>query len=156
MSKGLLDVAPQAISWSRAELHQTQTDLAQKAGMKQSNISEIESGKRPLSEPLREKLFEAAKVRPGIIVELLAEQIIEMGKAYGVSNIRVFGSVARGEDNQNSDVDLLVDFDPSFGGLAFASFRAETERLIGFPIDLVKDKPGNIFAEKVRPTAVAL
>lgn len=40
-------------------------------------------------------------------------QIIEIAEKHGAFNIRVFGSVARGEATQESDVDLLVDYDSS-------------------------------------------
>jgi predicted nucleotidyltransferase len=40
------------------------------------------------------------------------EQIFEIATRYGARNVRVFGSVARGEDGPESDVDLLVEFEP--------------------------------------------
>lgn len=39
------------------------------------------------------------------------DEIIALGEAYGYSNFRVFGSVARGEEDDKSDIDLLVDYD---------------------------------------------
>jgi predicted nucleotidyltransferase len=38
--------------------------------------------------------------------------ILSIAKKHGASNVRVFGSVCRGEDTNNSDIDFLVDFDP--------------------------------------------
>ncbi len=51
----------------------------------------------------------------------------EIGKCYGVRNIRVFGSVARGEADGDSDLDLLVDVLPGHGLLALSAFAADVE-----------------------------
>jgi predicted nucleotidyltransferase len=40
------------------------------------------------------------------------KDILRLAKRYGASNLRVFGSVARGEANSNSDIDLLVELEP--------------------------------------------
>ena len=58
------------------------------------------------------------------------KKIYEIAEKYGVSNIRVFGSVARGEEKKNSDVDLLVDFSltKSKSGFALISFENELEK----------------------------
>lgn len=37
------------------------------------------------------------------------DEIIKLAESYGATNIRVFGSVARGDDDENSDIDFLVD-----------------------------------------------
>ena len=39
------------------------------------------------------------------------EQILEIAAKHGAFNVRVFGSVARGEDTENSDLDFLIDYD---------------------------------------------
>jgi predicted nucleotidyltransferase len=51
----------------------------------------------------------------------------EIGKRYGVRNIRVFGSVARGEADTASDLDLLVDVLPGHGLLALSAFATDVE-----------------------------
>jgi uncharacterized protein len=52
-------------------------------------------------------------------------------------NVRVFGSVARGEDTPESDVDLLVDFPASERGLfPLLRLAGEVERLVGRPVDV--------------------
>ncbi|MFT3877652.1 MAG: nucleotidyltransferase family protein [Propioniciclava sp.] len=56
-----------------------------------------------------------------------------------MTNARVFGSVARGEEGPSSDLDLLVDFPPRTGLLAMARMQAELESLLGVEVDLVPD-----------------
>ena len=57
------------------------------------------------------------------------EEIYEIAKKFGISNIRVFGSVARGEERKNSDLDLLVDIDYKAYGSGFArvDFKEKTK-----------------------------
>lgn len=57
---------------------------------------------------------------------------------YGVKEIRLFGSVARGEAGSGSDVDLLVEFEPSahIGMFEFSRLRHELSQLLGCEIDL--------------------
>lgn len=50
--------------------------------------------------------------------------------------IRVFGSLARGEDARASDVDLLVDLEPGRTLLDLAGFRREAEGILGTPVDV--------------------
>jgi predicted nucleotidyltransferase len=57
----------------------------------------------------------------------------------------VFGSVARGEDSPDSDLDLLVELPPSMGLLGVGRLQAELEALLGTRVDLVAEtdlKPG--------------
>ena len=56
---------------------------------------------------------------------------------HGLSHVRVFGSVARGEDTAESDVDLLVDVAPGVGLLGLARCERDLEALLGAPVDLV-------------------
>jgi len=64
-------------------------------------------------------------------------EILQVAARHGASNIRLFGSVARGEDTPESDVDLLVDVTgdttPWFPG----SLIADLEQLLGQPVQVV-------------------
>jgi uncharacterized protein len=59
---------------------------------------------------------------------------------YGASNIRVFGSVARGQEGRGSDVDLLVDITTDKKGFAFfgliEDLRRALEELLGCSVDV--------------------
>ena len=62
--------------------------------------------------------------------------IDRLAKEYGVREIRVFGSVARGSATPKSDVDLLVEFR---GTPRRAELRRDLERLLGRPVDVVTE-----------------
>ncbi len=49
----------------------------------------------------------------------------------------VFGSVARGEDRPDSDIDLLVDLPREVGLLGVARIRHELEQIVGAPVELI-------------------
>ena len=76
---------------------------------------------------------------------------------YGLSNARLFGSVARGDEGSESDVDLLVDVPPGVGLVTLGRCQAELEALLETRVDLVPAgdlKPG--VAAEVLADAVAL
>jgi predicted nucleotidyltransferase len=75
-----------------------------------------------------------------IIPEHLAERVRVLGVRYGVRDIRVFGSVARGEAGPDSDLDLLVDYTPGHGGFAFVEFCDAVEKLLGRRVDVVTER----------------
>lgn len=83
------------------------------------------------------------------------EQILELAREFGVSNIRVFGSVARGDATPNSDIDLLVDFDPTHRGLDLFRFERQVEELLAHPVEVGTYVDGLIRA-KVDAQAVPL
>lgn len=75
----------------------------------------------------------------------------------GVSGMRVFGSVARGQDRPDSDLDLLVNLPVGMGLLALGRLRADLEAIVGSPVDLVPEsdlKPD--VRERVAAELVAL
>jgi predicted nucleotidyltransferase len=63
--------------------------------------------------------------------------VTDLAERRGIRNIRVFGSVARGEDRDGSDIDLLVDVDDGVGLVAIAGLARELADLLGVPIDVV-------------------
>jgi predicted nucleotidyltransferase len=63
----------------------------------------------------------------------------------GFSNLRVFSSVARGEDRPDSDVDLLADFPPGLSLFGLGRLEADLEAILGTRVDLIPTadlKPG--------------
>jgi len=59
---------------------------------------------------------------------------------YGLANPRVFGSVARGDDHEFSDIDIMVDVLPTTTGFALGAAYMELRDLLGVPLDLITSR----------------
>ena len=77
---------------------------------------------------------------PETILKARRDQILNLCAKYGASNVRVFGSVARGEANESSDIDLIVDFDPERSLLDHAALWLELQELVGVKVDVVSSR----------------
>ena len=64
-------------------------------------------------------------------------EIVRLGELYGARQIRVFGSVARGDNTPASDVDLLVEMDQGRTLFDLAGFVADVQDLLGVRVDVV-------------------
>lgn len=68
------------------------------------------------------------------------EEILAIARGYEATNVRVFGSVARGEADEQSDVDLIVDINTNKRGLAVFGLIEDLERdlakLLGVRVDV--------------------
>ena len=128
----------------------TQVQLASNASVAQSVVSAYESSSRePSLETLR-KLVAAAgfdldvQLVPSVpksarrkSVDNNASRLRRAFRALGASHVRLFGSVARGDDGPESDIDLLVDVASSVGLFALGQMRSEAERILGTRVDVV-------------------
>jgi hypothetical protein len=65
--------------------------------------------------------------------------ILELAAQHGARNVRVFGSVARGEDRPDSDVDILVEVEPGRSLLDVIALEQDLEVLLGRPVDVQTD-----------------
>lgn len=63
-------------------------------------------------------------------------QIIAISQKYGAFNVRVFGSVARGDANAGSDIDLLVNFQPGFTLLKLSGLVRSLRELLNYPVEV--------------------
>ena len=77
------------------------------------------------------KIKELLKTRRG--------QILEIARKHGAHNLRVFGSVARGEGNEESDIDFLVEVGPAHSAWFPAGLVADLEDLLGVPVDVLTE-----------------
>ena len=75
------------------------------------------------------------------------EDILQTARKYGASNVRVFGSVARGEADEKSDIDLLVDLEKGRSLLDLAGLLVDLEELLGCKVDVV---PEDSLRERIR------
>ena len=74
------------------------------------------------------------------IRKILDENKIYLRRKYGVKEIGVFGSYARGEQGKDSDIDILVEFSKPIGFFKFLELEEYLEKLLGVKVDLVSKK----------------
>ncbi|MFM7600769.1 MAG: nucleotidyltransferase family protein [Pseudanabaena sp.] len=86
------------------------------------------------------------------------EEILEIAAKHGAFNVRVFGSVARGEETENSDIDFLIDYDIKKISPWFpAGLIGDLENLLGKKVDVVSAKCLHYFIkDRVLAEAIAL
>jgi uncharacterized protein len=83
--------------------------------------------------------------------------ILALAERYGVYDVRVFGSVARGDDGEKSDLDLLVKVRPGRSLFDLGGFLMDVQDLLGCKVDVLTDaglKPR--LRERVLREAVAV
>jgi predicted nucleotidyltransferase len=68
------------------------------------------------------------------------EQILQLAEKHGARNVRVFGSVARGESRSKSDIDFLVDMEPGRSILDLGGLLVDLQRLLEVEVDVVTEK----------------
>lgn len=73
------------------------------------------------------------------LLEEKKKEIREIAAKHGARNVRVFGSVARGEARPDSDVDLLVDMDPGRTLIDMGGLVMELRDLLGLRVDVVTE-----------------
>ena len=71
------------------------------------------------------------------LVNSKREDILRVAAQHGARNVRVFGSVARGEADEASDIDFLVEMEPGRSLLDLGGLQVELESLLGRPVDVV-------------------
>lgn len=69
-------------------------------------------------------------------VRIQRHRLLNAAERHGVSHVRVFGSLARGEAKAGSDIDLLVDLKPGRTLLDLAGFRREAAEILDLPVDI--------------------
>jgi|GEM_PF-606679 len=83
-------------------------------------------------------------------------EILRIMARRGVRNIRVFGSVARGEAKPDSDIDLLVDLEPGRSALDLSELILDLEEALGRRVDVVELRRESGIAERIKRESVAL
>jgi predicted nucleotidyltransferase/DNA-binding XRE family transcriptional regulator len=136
----------------------TQRELAQRAGVSQSVIAAYETGTREpslatlaalvestgitLTIALGSKLPAAPHPATGPIGHRLRRHraaVLAVADKHGVSDVRVFGSVARGDDDKTSDLDLLVHLPDGAGLFALGRLKQDLEDLLRVSVDVIPD-----------------
>ena len=149
-------VVAETIRQIRADAGLTQSELARRAGIRQASISKFESGReRPRPETFA-RILDAARVRPGIALQRHRAAVIEAARRRRASNVRVFGSIARGEDDYSSDVDLLVTFAEDASVLDAAGLMLDLEKILGVRVDVLSDRVEGRLRDRAIAEAIAL
>lgn len=147
--------AAEAFARARHRAGLTQAELGRRAGVAQSVVSAYENGRRRPSVDVLERLIAATGAqlsltdvpapassgRPlggslGQRVADLRQEIKAIAGRFGATNVRVFGSVTRGVEHEESDIDLLVDLAPGTGLLTVISLERELHALSGAAVDV--------------------
>lgn len=156
---------------ARTRARLSQTDVARRSGIAQSVISAYESGRREPGMQTLTRLVEATGHQlvldvvpvPGRSLGLpdsplgrrlrrRRKAIIEAAEKRRAHNVQVFGSVARGEDTETSDVDLLVDLEKGVGLLDLIGLERELSELLGVDVDVV---PADTLKPRIRSRVLA-
>jgi uncharacterized protein len=91
------------------------------------------------------------------LLQTKREDILRTANRHGAFNVRVFGSVARGEADSESDIDLLVDMEPGRSLLDLSGLLIDLEDMLGCNVDVVTERGlRDRIRERVLKEAVAL
>ena len=90
-------------------------------------------------------------------INQIREKTIPIAQKYGISNMRLFGSYARGDATETSDVDLHIDRGNLTGLFSYYSMVDELERALGCHVDVVLDGSRDLqFLEHITSEEVSL
>lgn len=140
------DRAVMAERVARARLEAAMVDVAQ-AGASQREIAAAASVSQPYVQRVlvsRRDRF-VPRSRLGLVLAARRQDVTDLLRSHGIEDVRVFGSVARGEDDVESDIDLAVCLPVDMGLFGVARVEQELEKLLGARVDLVPAdalKPG--------------
>ena len=96
-------------------------------------------------------------MKPSEALPLHRETIRQLVLEAGMANPRIFGSVVRGEDNEESDLDILVDPGPGTSLMDIAGLQIQLEEVLGIRVDLLTPRGLHLrFREKVLAEAATL
>jgi predicted nucleotidyltransferase/DNA-binding XRE family transcriptional regulator len=139
---------------TRARLSQAQ--LAARAKTSQPAIARYEAGAATPTLATLERILAASGValvldasrRPSrrrisgglAVLRQSRERLQQAAERHGVHDIRIFGSIARGEETPESDVDLLVELDRNRTLLDLIGFQQEAEEILGVDVDVVASR----------------
>ena len=115
-----------------AEQGLTQKEIAAAIGRSQPEVSR-------LIRDYRTRRFRPSS-RLGRLLAQHRDEVLRLAGEHRARNVRVFGSLVRGSDDDQSDVDLLIDLEPGADLMDLAALDLELERLLGRPVDVVPER----------------
>lgn len=132
----------------------TQAELGRRLKAPASNISAYEAGTRPMSDEMYARILVASRPLPSVVLQGNADLVKQTAARYGAIDVRVFGSVARGRDRWDSDIDLLMTFRPDTDLFDLFDLTEELRSILGTEVDILSvgglsDRDGHIRAEAI-------
>jgi predicted nucleotidyltransferase len=70
-------------------------------------------------------------------IKRFRHQLLQIAAKHGINKLYVFGSVARGESNDVSDIDFLIEMDENASAFGVGAFQYEVQQLLGINIDVI-------------------
>lgn len=145
------------IAMARRAAGLTQRALAARSGVAQPHIARIESGRVVPTAQTLERLLQAARPDGRTVLSAHRDEIVAAARARGgTGDVRVFGSVARGEDGPDSDADLLVEFAPGVDLFDVVDLEIELGELLGRSVDVMPSDSRGRAAHHARRDSVPL
>jgi predicted nucleotidyltransferase len=94
-------------------------------------------------------------------IKKVRKQLYQIAAKHGIRKVYVFGSVARGECTDISDVDFLIEMDEEASALGVGAFQYEVQQLLGIDIDVIpsfalQKVEDRAFVKSVQSEAIAL
>jgi len=148
-------VAALVLRDARLRARLSQTELARRAGVAQSVISAYEAGRREPSLATLSRMVNATghAIKLGLEENEVAVRgipdtpmgrrlrrnrsaLLAVAARHGAKNLRVFGSVARGEETSESDVDIVADLPSGIGLFELGTFERELSEILRANVDL--------------------
>lgn len=143
-------------------------ELAAESGVSPSTVTRIERGELNPTLAMLERLLEASGSELEVIVFPRAPRptlarlrshrraITDAVRSFGGGNVRVFGSVARGDTRDDSDVDLLIDVPPGTGFVTIERMTEAIEAVVPWRVDVLTSGAARGRMAHVIDEAVAL
>lgn len=141
---------------ARKQAGLSQVELALRAAVAQSVISAYENGRREPSVSTLRRLVESTGHRlvvdvvrshgglpdtpKGRLLRRSRVEIRDIASRYGATNLRVFGSVARGDDSPDSDIDIAADLPGTVSLVGLAALNREIGELLDARVDVVPSR----------------
>lgn len=119
----------------------SQAELARRIGTSQPALSAYERGHRPVTPDLVRRILETLGTTPHDRLALRQQQVRDLVRQRRGHALRVVGSVARGDDDIHSDIDLLASFERGVDLFDLEELRLELEALLGCSVHLIPDSP---------------
>jgi len=155
------------IAGARLNAGLTQSELALRAGTSQAAIARYEADRVSPSVSTLERVLRAAgeqlvlsttqnkrtdmSTPKAQLVRRYKSEIHALARRHGIANVRLFGSVARGEDTELSDIDFLVEIEGERVLSISIVFQEELEKLLGCTVDVA---PVSILKPSVAQNAI--